>query len=110
MPGSTFRKAEDIPDIDNCRIQIVASGVVKDWGLFITKSGTDSGSVARVLPVIGYDRDMIRLMQEYLPLASTSLDGIKSVLTIMEQKFVAVSSLLKPPIVLQFEESEILNA
>ena len=30
VPGSTFRKAANIPDIGNCRIQVIAAGVLKD--------------------------------------------------------------------------------
>ena len=30
IPGTTFRKADKIEDIENCRIQVVAAGVVDD--------------------------------------------------------------------------------
>ena len=30
VAGVTFRQAETIPDMDNCRIQIVAAGVAND--------------------------------------------------------------------------------
>ena len=51
LPGITFRKAEDIKDVDNCRVQIVAAGVVEDWTEFVNRSGEKSGTLARVLPV-----------------------------------------------------------
>ena len=109
VPGITFRKAEDIPDINNYRIQIVSAGVAEDWQDLLNKSGPKSGTLARILPVIGMDRQMIRLLQDKLPLLSMPLNGIKSVLSIMETKFASVSSLDKPSIILQFEDSTLLN-
>ena len=53
LPGSTYRKADRVLDIQNCRIQLVACGVEEDWVDFVKKSGTQSGTLARVLPIIG---------------------------------------------------------
>ena len=59
IPGFTSRKAENFRDVDFCRIQIIAAGVITDWTDFWTKSGTSFGSPARVLPIIGWDRELI---------------------------------------------------
>ena len=53
LPGYTYRKADKGLDISNCRIQLVAGGVTEDWVDFIKRSGPKSGTLARVLPVIG---------------------------------------------------------
>ena len=53
--------------------------------IFWTKSGTSSGSLARVLPIIGWDRELIRLQQESLPPYSFKLSGIKTILELMEK-------------------------
>ena len=53
LPGYTYRKADKVLDISNCRIQLVAGGVTEDWVEFIKRSGPKSGTLARVLPVIG---------------------------------------------------------
>ena len=58
IPGFTYRKAENIRDVDFCRIQIIAAGVITDWTNFQTKSGTSFGSLARVLPIIRLDREL----------------------------------------------------
>ena len=67
VPGITFRKAEDIGDIDDCRLQVVAAGVTDDWEDFIKRSGPKSGTLARIIPVIGWDREVIRITQQNLP-------------------------------------------
>ena len=85
IPGFTYRKAENIRDVGFCRIQIVAAGVITDWADFWTKSGTSSGSLARVLPIIGWDRELIRLQQESLPPYSFKLSEIKTILELMEK-------------------------
>jgi len=87
MQGTTFRKAEIINDIDNWRVQLIAAGVAEDWSDFVTRSGPKSGYLARVLPVLGCDREMIRLMQYRLPSFALPLNGITEVLGIMEKKY-----------------------
>ena len=87
VPGVTFRQAETIPDMDNCRIQIMAAGVANDLSDFVHKSGADSGSLARDLPVIGLDRTMVRILKPFLPSLTVSLQGLKSVLTIIGNTF-----------------------
>ena len=47
----SFRQAEDIPRIENCRIQMIATGVKDDWKPFLEKAGKDSGILARIIPV-----------------------------------------------------------
>ena len=39
IPAKSFRKAEDISKIRNCRIHILAAGVKEDWAAFVEKSG-----------------------------------------------------------------------
>ena len=48
------------------------------------KSGATSGSLSRVLPVITFDRDMIRLLNERLSSNPFSLQGLKRAFGILE--------------------------
>ena len=65
--------------------------------------------MARVLPIIGMHRNMVRLLQEKLPSFSVSLEGLKKVLAIMENKFSEIKSVDKHPIILKFMDSVIQN-
>ena len=67
MSGETFRKAEDIPMIPKCQIHLVAAGVKEDWIPFVQKTGLNSSYLARVMPILCYDREVIRLQQDKLP-------------------------------------------
>ena len=42
LGSNTYRKAQAIPKASNCRIQIVAAGVKKDWEDFVKRSREDS--------------------------------------------------------------------
>ena len=57
----SFRQAEDIPRIENCRIQLIGTGVKDDWKPFLDKAGKDSGMFARIIPVLACDRTTVRL-------------------------------------------------
>ena len=108
LGARTFRNAEDIPAIENCRIQMIGAGVKEDWKTFVEKSGRLSGMLARVIPVLSHDREMIRLVYEKLPQYDFSLDGLKKVLGIMEVKFHKCSSTEEvPPVTLQFSQSRL---
>ena len=76
---------------------------------FVKNAGPESGALARVLPVIGVDREMIRLQQERLPPFSVSLEGVKTILRILEEKFAAYGCSSNAPVVLSFTESELLS-
>ena len=52
---------------------------------------------------------MVRILQSFLPSLTVSLQGLKSVLTIMEEKFSIYKADEKPPIILKFEESSLSN-
>ena len=73
------------------------------------QSGPNSGSLARIVPVIGLDREMVRLGQDRLPSCSFPLDGVKAILAIMEDMFSLYTSEDKPPVILKFKESALLN-
>ena len=90
-------------------MQLIAAGVPEDWVDFVQRSGHDSGTLARVLPIIGCDREMIRLLQAKLPAVSIPLEGLKTVLSIMEEKFTGYRAAGKPPIILKFADSKLLN-
>ena len=45
MGSNTYRKAQAIAKVSNCRIQIVAAGLKKDWMQLVKRSGPDSGSM-----------------------------------------------------------------
>ena len=75
---------------------------------FLAKSGKLSGMLARIIPVLGYDRGMVRLSYERLPQYDFALDGLKKVLSIMErtlQHFRATDDVV--PITLQFSQSDL---
>ena len=74
------------------------------------KSGATSGSLSRVLPVITFDRDMIRLLNERLSSNPFSLQGLKRAFGILEQQFQDVSSTdNEPSITLEFSRSTLLD-
>ena len=66
MAGKTFRTAEVILDVPNCRLQLIAAGVPGDQSEFVEQSGHKSGTLARVIPVVGWDREMVRIQQNKL--------------------------------------------
>ena len=109
IPGTTFRKADTIEDMENCRIQVVAAGVVDDWVDFVKKAGSNSGALARVVPVLGWDRQMIRLQQEKMSPYSFSLQGIKDVLSILEERLAMNKWSDEPPLILTFSPSTLLS-
>ena len=110
LASNTYRKADTIPEIKNCRIQIVAAGVKEDWAEFASKAGATSGALARVLPVLTYDREMIRLQNERLPAYTFQLDGIKEAFEVLEDQFSEYTSEdIDPPITLEFSESRIMR-
>ena len=59
---------------------------------FIQKSGAASGSLARVLPILACDREVIRLLSERLSQQTFSLQGMKRAFTVLEQQFRDISS------------------
>ena len=107
--GRSFRTAEEIQTINNCRIQICAARVKEDWITFVQKSGTQSGMLARVIPVISCDRNIVRLATEKLPPYFFNLQGYKRAFEIMEKHFSSVSTDDDdPPLSIQFSRS-VLN-
>ena len=110
LGSNSYRKADTIPEIENCRIQIVAAGVKEDWAEFATKAGATSGALARVLPVLAFDREMIRLQNERLPAYTFNLDGIKEAFEVLEDQFAEYTAEdIDPPITLEFSESRIMR-
>ena len=104
--GRSFRNAEEIATISNCRIQICAAGIKEDYIQFVKRSGTSSGTLARVLPVLSYDRSIVRLANEKLPPCHFNLAGYKKAFEIMERHFCKSSSDSEdPPLTLQFSRS-----
>ena len=87
IPEKSYRKADKIACIKNCRIHLIAGGVKEDWKSFVDKSGATSGSLARVLPVLSCDREVIRLLSERLTLEPFSLTGLKRTFFVFEQQF-----------------------
>ena len=87
VKAKSYRQAEYIPEIKMCRMQMIGAGVKEDWISFIEKSGKFSGMMARIIPIIGYDRAMVRLDYERLAQYEFSLTGLKKVLTVMERHF-----------------------
>ena len=110
IPANSFRKADPIPVITNCRIQLLAAGVNEDYIQFIRKSGPTSGSPARVLPVLAYDRELVRLQRNRLPLYTFSLSGMKTAYGILESHFSKYASYDLPPLTIQFSSSELMDA
>ena len=108
IQGTTFRKAEVIPTVTQCRIQLLAAGIKEDWIPFVEKSGPTSGTLARVIPILSFDRDTVRLPQEKLPPSSFSLDGFKKAFAVMEFEFAnSLATNNEPPITLQFSRSNL---
>ena len=106
VDGKSYRNAEEIPDIDNCRIQLIAAGLREDWTSFVQKVGNLSGMLARVLPVLAYDRDIIRLDYERMPHYPFPIDGLKQALMIVENHLARFESDQNtPPLTFQFSES-----
>ena len=70
------------------------------------KTGLNSGYLARVMPILCYDREVVRLQQDNLPSYSFSLDGLKKAFCIFESKFSRFSAKdIDPPITLEFSDS-----
>jgi len=108
LGGRSFRKADNIPRIDKCRIQMIAAGVKEDWVTFITKSGRHSGMLGRIIPVLAYDKPMVGLAYGRLPQYAFPLNGLKKVLSIMETNFQHCScSDDLPSLTLQFSASKL---
>ena len=61
------------------------------------------------MPVIGLDKEMVRLQQERLPSFSFDLKGIKTILKILEEKMSGFTSDQEPPFVIGLSDSELLN-
>ena len=110
IAGISYRKAEDVLVMDNCRLQLIAEGVHQDWIDFVKKAGEKSVALARVLPVIAVDREMIRLHQERLPADAVDLSGVKAIMEVMESKLGKYISTDKPPIVISFSPSQLMEA
>ena len=108
IQGTTFRKAEVIPTVPQCRIQLLAAGIKEDWIPFVEKSGPTAGTLARVIPILSFDRDTVRLPQEKLPPSPFSLDGFKKAFAVMEFEFAnSLATDNEPPITLQFSRSNL---
>ena len=106
IQGSTFQKAEVISTISRCRIQLLGAGIKEDWIPFVERSGPTSGTLARVIPILSYDRDIVRLAQSKLPPASFSLDGLKRAFAVIETAFTnCLVTQETPTITLQFSRS-----
>ena len=101
--GRTFRQAQAIPAMKNCRMQLIAAGVLDDWVSFIERSGRNSGMLARVVPILGYDHKFARLSFERLVEYDFPLNDLKKVLGIMELLFQSHDVAdAQPPLKLQF--------
>ena len=106
LRARSFRQAEHIPRIGNCRIQMIAAGIKEDWVPFVEKSGIRSGLLARIIPVLSFDREVVRLGFQRMPKRSFCLDGLKKVLGILEAEFEECNANdLNPPLTLQFSNS-----
>ena len=67
--------------------------------------------LARIVPVLGYERDMVRLEYERLPPYNFAMSGLKKVLTVMERHFQEFSiAAPSSGITLQFTESHLDSA
>ena len=73
------------------------------------KAGPKSGALARVVPIIGYDREMIRLQQDPMSAFAISLEGTKKILSILEAKIDNKVSGEKPTIIPKFGNSELMS-
>ena len=87
VKAKSYRQAEYIPEIKICRLEMVGAGVKEDWISFIEKSGKFSGMMARIVPIIGCDRAMVRLEYERVAQYEFSMTGLKRVLTVKENHF-----------------------
>ena len=97
-----------IPTVPQCRIQLLAAGIKEDWIPFVEKSGPTAGTLARVIPILSFDRDTVRLPQEKLPPSPFSLDGFKKAFAVMEFEFAnSLATDNEPPITLQFSRSNL---
>ena len=66
--------------------------------------------MSRVIPVITFDREMIRMLSERLPSYPFSLQGFKLAFALLENQFRDIScNENEPCIILQFSESTLLN-
>ena len=89
---------------------ICAAGVKEDWLYFVQKSDRRSGVLARVLPILSYDREIVRLACEKLPPYFFPLDGYKEAIEEMEKKFAdAEPDSSVPPLTLQFSQSTLTS-
>ena len=110
MQGKSYRKADNIATVQKCRIHLLTAGVKNDWVDFVSKSGASSGTLGRVIPVITFDRTMIRILSERMPIYTFPLTGIKKIFTILEGKFRKVNSNCEePPIILEFSSSYLMD-
>ena len=57
---------------------MIAAGIKDDWIPFVEKSGIRSGLLARIIPVLSFDREAVRLGFQRMPKRSFSLVGIKN--------------------------------
>ena len=89
-------------------MQLLGAGIKEDWIPFVERSGPTSGTLARVVPILSYGRDIVRLAQSKLPPTSFSLDGLKRALAIMEAQFAnCLATEERPPITLRFSRSRL---
>ena len=108
IQGTTFRKAEVIPNIPQCRIQLLGAGIKEDWIPFVERSGPTSGTLARVVPILSYGRNIVRLAQTKLPPTSFSLNGLKRAFAVVEVAFAnRLATEGAPQITLQFSHSRL---
>ena len=108
--GISCRKADNIATVQKCRIHLLTAGVKNDWVDFVTKSGASSGTLGRVIPVITFNRTMIRILSERMPIYTFPLTGLKKIFTILEGKFRKVNSNCEePPIILEFSSSSLMD-
>ena len=74
------------------------------------KSDPKSGVSARVLPVLTYDREIVRLASEKLPPYFFPLKAYKEAFLVMEKQFAnAESNSCDPPLTLQFTRSTLTS-
>ena len=84
LRARSCRQAENIPRIENYRIQMIAAGIKEDWVPFVEKSVIRSGLLARIILILSFDREAVRLGFRQMPKRSFCLGGIKKVLGILE--------------------------
>lgn len=77
---------------------------------FVRISGETSGTLARVIPILAFDGEILRLQCERFPSQSFSLNGIKKAFSLLEFQFRNFSSTSgTPSIILEFSPSRLLN-